>query len=77
MKKTNTPESNDMLPEYNFDYSKARKNRFVNTEDNIRTIILDPDVAKFFQSSESVNNILRAIINSMPERANKQILNQR
>ncbi len=65
MKKTNIQKSGDMLPEYNLDYSKARKNRFAEIEENNRTIILDPDVAQFFSSSESVNNILRAIINSM------------
>ncbi|QTA83166.1 Uncharacterized protein dnl_55600 [Desulfonema limicola] len=50
MKKTNIQESDDMLSEYDFDYSKARKNRFAAIEDNNRTIILDPDVAKFFSS---------------------------
>ena len=56
--------SDDMLPEYNFDYSKARPNRFVKD----RTVILDADVVKIFHTSESVNKILRAVITAMPER---------
>ncbi len=76
MKKTNISESDDILPEYNFDYSKARKNRFLKIEENNCKIILDPDVAKFFKSSESINNILRAIINSIPKSDFNEIINQ-
>ena len=36
-------ESDDLLPEYNFDYTKARPNRFATTSENKITVILDPD----------------------------------
>jgi len=36
-------ESDDLLPEYNFDYTKARPNRFTTTLENKITVILDPD----------------------------------
>ena len=36
-------ESDDLLPEYNFDYTKARPNRFSTTSENKITVILDPD----------------------------------
>ena len=68
MKKIQCSESDDMLPEYDFDYGKARPNRFIKGQ----AIILDPDVAKFFSTSESVNKILRAIIAAMPEKEFKQ-----
>ncbi len=58
--------NNDLLPEYNFDYRKAKPNRFALKESQ-RVIILDPDVAKYFEDSESVNRILRAIIGNMPQ----------
>jgi hypothetical protein len=32
------------------------------------TVVLDPDVSKFFPDSESVNRALRAIISVMPSR---------
>jgi len=68
MKKIQCSESDDMLPEYDFDYGKARPNRFADmTDKKSRLIILDPDIARVFSTSESVNKILRAIITAMPE----------
>jgi len=60
------PSSKDsMLKEYNFDYSKAKTNRF--SENYHYSVMLDSDVANVFQNSESVNKALRAIISAMPE----------
>jgi hypothetical protein len=36
-------DAGDLLPEYNFDYTKARPNRFSTTSENKITVILDPD----------------------------------
>ena len=58
--------NDDMLPEYNFNYRKAKPNRFA-LRDAQRVIILDPDVAEYFKDSESVNRILRALIGNMPQ----------
>ena len=73
MKKTThtanqTPEpEKDLLPEYRFDYSKARPNRFVaRIKRGSRAVILDPDVAAVFSTPESVNAVLRALIETMP-----------
>ncbi len=63
-----TTNQDDLLPEYEFDYSKAKPNRFA-LKENQRAIILDPDVAEFFEDSESVNRILRAIIGNIPQKA--------
>lgn len=62
------PEDADELrPEYRFDYSEARPNRFADRViGNQVTVTLDPDVAKVFTSSESVNRVLRALIATMP-----------
>jgi len=61
-------ESNDMLPEYKFNYSKARPNRFATQiqEEDV-TVTLDPDVSKVFRTSKSVNSVLRALIDTMPK----------
>lgn len=57
----------DMLPEYRFDYSKARPNRFAaHLKRGNRAVILDPDVAAVFSTPESVNAVLRALIETMP-----------
>ncbi|MEO6725751.1 MAG: hypothetical protein ABIP14_10700 [Blastocatellia bacterium] len=76
MKKTRksqtAPTMDEMLPEYDFDYSKAKPNRFAGRIDKSHVVVaLDPDVAKIFSNSESVNNILRALIAAMP-RVSKQ-----
>ena len=55
----------DMLSEYEFDYRKAKKNRFA--EEYSITVTLDPDVATVFTSSESVNKALRAVISAIPK----------
>jgi hypothetical protein len=59
--------SDDMLPEYDFDYSKARPNRFAERiyKDRL-VVILDPDISKVFTTTESVNAVLRALISTMP-----------
>jgi hypothetical protein len=67
MKKTSSrskPKPNDELAkEYRFDYSKAKPNRFAAQmgKDTI-AVVLAPDVATVFQSSESVNSALRSVI---------------
>jgi hypothetical protein len=57
----------DMLPEYNFDYSKARPNRFTASKDKTISIKLEPDVAEVFKTSEDVNKALRAILSAIPK----------
>lgn len=64
MKSTHPASEDDMLPEYDFDYRKARPNRFA-TKTGV-TVTLDPDVAEVFTTSEAVNKALRAIISAMP-----------
>jgi hypothetical protein len=55
----------DMLPEYNFDYSKAKMNRFVIKQSPI-TVTLDTDIAEVFKDSVAVNRALRAILLALP-----------
>lgn len=65
MKKTD----DDLREEYEFDYSKAKINRFAKDAKIKYTVVdLEEDVAKVFNSRESVNNALRAIISAMPSK---------
>ena len=58
----------DLLPEYDFDYSTARPNRFAaKLAPGSRIVTLDPDVAEVFTTPEAVNKVLRALINTMPQ----------
>jgi hypothetical protein len=57
-----------MRAEYRFDYSKAKPNRFADrAKEGYRTVLLDPDIAAVFTTNESVNAVLRALINTMPK----------
>ena len=59
-----------MRSEYHFDYRKARLNRFAGRVGTKRlVVVLDPDVCAVFTTPESVNRVLRALINAMPRRA--------
>ncbi|MBW4688213.1 MAG: hypothetical protein KME40_24775 [Komarekiella atlantica HA4396-MV6] len=63
----------DLLPEYNFDYRKAKANRFASQEEKFPlTVTLDPDVAEVFKTSAAVNNALRALLSAIPNTARKQ-----
>ncbi len=62
--------SSDMLPNYRFDYSKARPNRFAaRYKTGSRVVLLDPDVAEVFTTPESVNSVLRALLATMPSKS--------
>ncbi|HXQ37025.1 MAG TPA: hypothetical protein VN843_23645 [Anaerolineales bacterium] len=71
MKKTPRTKSRkvqEMASEYRFDYEKAKPNRFAGRMKNEPLIVMiEPDVAKVFKSSEQVNKALRALISAMPQ----------
>ena len=73
MKKTSTSKSRgkpseDMQPEYDFDYTKIKPNRFAGRIARDRVVVLlDPEVSKVFTDSESVNEALRRLITSSPK----------
>ena len=77
MKKTKTSDarssgSDELRPEYDLDYRKARPNRFAERIDRDRlVVVLDPDVSKVFTTPESVNVALRALIEVVPGAAKK------
>ncbi len=61
--KTNPDARDDLSSEYEFDYSLAKPNRFAAAiRSDTVAVVLDPDVAKVFRSSEAVNSLLRAVI---------------
>ena len=58
----------ELLAEYSFDYQKAKPNRFAarNETQKLTVVVLDEDVAQVFTTPESVNRVLRALIELMP-----------
>jgi hypothetical protein len=67
MKKTTTKVSDGLQPEYKFDYTKAKPNRFAGRMGDRTVVVLDPDVAEVFTTPDSVNAALRALISAMPK----------
>ena len=62
--------SDDLRPEYVFDYSKARPNPYAERLKGAAVaVVLEPDVAAAFPDSKAVNRQLRAVVSSMPRRA--------
>jgi hypothetical protein len=57
-----------MRKEYRFDYSRAKPNRFAEKMSRgVVAVVLEPDVAAVFKSSEAVNALLRSVIAALPE----------
>lgn len=60
----------DMKPEYDLDYRKAKSNRFIGqTSENRLVVLLDPDISEIFATPDSVNKVLRALVNNMPSKS--------
>jgi hypothetical protein len=64
----------ELLPKYRFDYKKAKPNRFANRsgKPKLTVVVLDEDVAEVFSTPESVNKVLRALIEA--RRCLKQVV---
>ncbi len=59
--------NDDLRPEYEFDYRQAKPNRFAaGLKPGGRIVVLEPEVAEVFQSSQDVNALLRAVLRAMP-----------
>ena len=72
-RKRGQPAPMDIREEYHFDYSKARPNRFAALmEGRTIAVVLDPDVASVFQTSEAVNSLLRSVILALPQKVKRR-----
>lgn len=57
----------ELQAEYRLDYRRVRSNRFASRyRAGSRVVVLDPDVAGVFTTPESVNAVLRALLETMP-----------
>lgn len=54
----------ELRPEYDFDYSKAVRGKYYRRliDEGSNVVILDPDIAKAFGNSTSVNEALRSLL---------------
>lgn len=64
--------SEELRPEYHFDYTKAKRNRFAaRAQKGPLVVVLDEDIARVFKTPESVKAVLRAIATTMPPRGKR------
>jgi len=62
--------SDDLKPEYRFDYAASRPNPYAaSLKGRAIAVVLDPEVAERFPTSESVNAALRAVMCAVPRRS--------
>ena len=56
--------SDELRPEYRFDYSKAVRGKYYKRllQEGANVVVLDPDVATAFHDSASVNEALRSLL---------------
>ena len=64
MKAKSPANSDDLRPEYNFDYSTAVRGKYYRRllREGANVVVLDSDVAKAFRSSAPVNEALRSLL---------------
>ena len=71
-RKASRATSDDLRPHYDFDYSKAKPNPYAaQLKGRVVAVILDPDVAAAFPSSEAVNKKLRSVLAAVPRRSRR------
>ncbi len=56
--------SDELRPEYSFDYSKAVRGKYYKRilKEGTNVVMLEPDVAKVFVDSAAVNDALRSLL---------------
>lgn len=64
MKAKEKKNSDDFRAEYEFDYSKAVRGKYYKRilEEGTNVVILEPDIAKAFVDSATVNDALRSLL---------------
>ena len=64
MKRKNATSTDDLRPEYEFDYAKAVRGKYHKRllQEGSNVVVLDPDVARAFRDSTAVNDALRSLL---------------
>ena len=80
MKKASSPKTHSvgLRTGYRLEYRESRGNRFASQmRDGSIAVVLEPDVASVFRSSEDVNALLRSVISSSPQGRRKALTRKR
>ncbi len=62
--KTKNNNNDDLRPEYDFDYTKAVRGKYCKRllKEGANVVVLEPDIAKAFGDSATVNKALRSLL---------------
>ena len=79
MKAKPTPRLAQMRAEYDFDYSTASRGKYYKRllKEGANVVVLEPDVARAFPSSASVNKALRSVMKTRRSREVKRATGSR
>lgn len=69
---SNTTDSAEMLPEYDFSKGIRGKHHTAYNE-GTNVVLLEPDVAKVFKDSDSVNHALRLLLDLASDEVKKNL----
>jgi hypothetical protein len=63
-KNRQTVAMDELRPEYDFDYSQAVRGKYYSRliDEGSNVVVLEPDIAKAFRDSDSVNEALRSLL---------------
>ena len=64
---TKTKKSDELASHYDFDYAKAKPNRFAGARKDQMVVLLDKEFTKVFRSPDEVTNALRSLIHAFPK----------
>jgi hypothetical protein len=63
--------SDELAKSYDFDYAKAKPNRFARAQKDQMVVLLDKEFTSFFRSPDEVTNALRSLIHAFPASSRK------
>ncbi|MCL5999586.1 MAG: hypothetical protein M1546_26505 [Chloroflexi bacterium] len=67
-RRTKPRAEDELRPEYQFDYHKAKPNRFAGQlKEGSMVVVLDPEIAAYFKTPEAVNTVLKALVKALPQ----------
>ena len=77
MKNLNNNEIDDNFMREEYDFSDSLPNKYAKILKNDSDYVkIEPDVQEVFKTSEEVNNALRAIIQAIPKKSSKYIIDK-
>ncbi|MEO6940967.1 MAG: hypothetical protein ABI444_12650 [Candidatus Kapaibacterium sp.] len=65
-------EQDDLARNYDFDYAKAKPNRFAHESKDQMVVLLDKELTRVFKSPAEVTNALRSLIQAIPSESRKR-----